>query len=129
MRTIRLLLMLVIAIAVLPIISCSKKEGPTSVIQYEIEDFDNYFTLVKYSDEAGNMVTIDNPANFPGGTKTISVNAKPFTAVLEAKVNNTTNATRNYVLRIIVDGKIMTFENLQVMPFTIGSATAQFTVN
>jgi len=128
MRSTRKLLSLILVIVLLGSIACKKESSIVNVVEYKIEDIDNYFTVIKYQNEEGKTVLLTDPADFPGGSQIISVNTRPFTAVLEAKVDNTTNATRNYMLSIIVDGKTMVFENLQVLPFASASADVRYVV-
>ena len=124
----RKLFFLFISSALILSLSCKKESNIVNVIEYKIDDFDNYFSIIKFQDADGKTVILDDPADFPGGSEIISVNTRPFTAVLEAKVDNTTNATRNYMLSIIVDGKTMVFENLQVMPFSTATADVRYIV-
>ncbi len=116
----------------------SKAELPASV-EYKITPLDSYILLLKYNDNTGNLVGITNPSQFINGgdqsqflngSKTISVSAKPFLAKIEITVLNTTTASHNYDLEILVDGllKKTVTVNVPVNLNNLVTGSAEFTV-
>lgn len=116
----------------------SKAESPASV-EYKITPLDSYILLLKYNDNTGNLVSITNPSQFINGgdqsqfingSKTISVSAKPFLAKIEITVLNTTTASLNYDLEILVDGQVKktVTVNVSVNLNNLVTGSAEFTV-
>ena len=109
--------------------SCSKEPSGTQVV-YKIEPANSYIIEISYFDKSGNKIVLDDISQFPGGAKTITVSQKPFTAKLEIKINNTTNAVITYLIYISVDGQVKAFNNISAPPMS-ASTTGQieYTVN
>lgn len=113
--------------------SCSKNEGTsappiTKTIEYKIDPADNYIIKITYNDQTGQSVTLNDINQMPGGIKNISVSSFPFTAKLEVQVYNTTNATLNYSLIILVDNQVKKLYLLQAPPATTSTGQAEFVV-
>lgn len=110
--------------------SCKKnsdKSSSTSV-EYKISPMNQYFTLIKYNDNTGSVVTISDPSQFNGGIKDISISTKPFDARLETQINNTTAQTINYTLVIMVNGQAAKSVQVSSPPGVISSSFVEYTV-
>ena len=66
----------------------------------------NAFTKITYNDSLGAAIVITDPTQFPNGSKTISISAVPFTATITTEINNTSVATIDFKLVILVDGQV-----------------------
>jgi hypothetical protein len=97
--------------------SCKKSTSEVQV-QYKIDPVDSYIIQINYTDQSGQLKTIDDISQIQNGTETILVTQKPFTATLDVKVNNNTNASRNYNLLIYVDGQVKSWNSFTVPPMT-----------
>ncbi len=95
--------------------SCKKSTTEVQV-QYKIDPVDSYIIQFIYTDQSGQLKTIDNISQIQNGTETILVTQKPFTATLDVKVNNNTNASRNYNLLIYVDGQVKSWSSFTAPP-------------
>src|SRR6478609_5942821 len=66
----------------------------------------NAFTKITYNDSLGAAIVITDPTQFPNGSKTVSISAVPFTATITTEINNTSVATIDFKLVILVDGQV-----------------------
>ncbi len=104
---------------ILTLLFNSCKKSTTEVqVQYKIDPADSYIIQINYTDQSGQLKTIDNISQIQNGTETIQVIQKPFTATLNVKVNNNTNASRNYNLQIYVDGQVKSWSSFTASPMT-----------
>ena len=120
MRTTKMLLALFFASTTILSMSCSKNIDNTHTLEYKIEGFDEFCIQVRYMDADGNVVTTTNPADFPGGIKTMTV-TKPFLGAFELKVDNLSIEHRSYELSIVIDGKSKLSKTMSVTPFVFKS--------
>ena len=97
--------------------SCKKSTTEVQV-QYKIDPVDSYIIQINYTDQSGQLKTIDNISQIQNGTETIQVTQIPFTATLDVKVNNNTNASRNYNLLIYIDGQVKSWSSFTAPPMT-----------
>lgn len=97
--------------------SC-KKSIPEVQVQYKIDPADSYIVQVKYTDPSGQIKTQENISQIQNGIETIQVTQKPFTATLDVKVTNNTNATRYYTLMIYVDGQVKSWSSFSAPPMS-----------
>ncbi len=77
----------------------------TSTVEYAITPASTYFIQVIYTGQNGQADTVSDLSTFPSGKKDISVSTRPFDAKIATVMNNTTAATINYTLVILVDGQ------------------------
>jgi|GEM_PF-587215 len=116
MKKLKCPLIIVLLIATINF-SCRKKDDTpsSSSVEYRISPFDSYIVLLKYNDNTGDLVSIQNPSAllsggdhppFVNGSQTMSVSTKPFLAKIEITVVNTTRATLNYTLDISINGEV-----------------------
>jgi len=104
---------------ILTLLFNSCKKSTTEIqVQYKIDPADSYIIQINYTDQSGQMKTIDDISQIQNGTETILVTQKPFTATLDVKVNNNTNASRNYNLLIYVDGQVKSWNSFTAPPMT-----------
>jgi hypothetical protein len=104
---------------ILTLLFNSCKKSTTEVqVQYKIDPVDSYIIQINYTDQSGKPKTIDDISQIQNGTETILVTKKPFTVTLDVKVNNNTNASRNYNLLIYVDGQVKSWSNFTAPPMT-----------
>jgi hypothetical protein len=110
--------------------ACKKdsNSSSTTTIEYQITPMNLYFTQIKYNDNTGNQITITDPSQFTNGTKSISISAKPFDAKLETTINNTTAATINYSLVILVNGVTNKIVSVSAPPNSITTNSAEYIV-
>lgn len=108
--------------------SCSKGSTSTTV-EYRIAPMNNSFIKITYNDATGASVMTTNLADFPNGSRSISISAKPFTAKITTEANNQTNTTINYNLVILVDGDAKILVPCSAPPMTASTiSSAQFVV-
>jgi len=116
MRTTKILLALFFASTLILSMSCSKDIDNTHTLEYKIDGFDEFCIQVRYMDADGNIVTTTDPAEFPGGIKTLSV-TKPFLGAFELHVENSSINHRSYELSIVIDGEPKFSKTMSVTPF------------
>ena len=125
MQTTKKLLAFLIASSLLFSLSCSKNTEPTYTVEYRIENADDYLRSIKYMDASKTMVSIGDAADFPGGSKTITV-TKPFVAELEVYGENRSVQSRIYKLVILVDGVPKANKTLYIGIFDDDTANVKF---
>lgn len=110
-------------------ISCGVDDDPLASVKYQIVGLDTSVTQIKY-DVLGGTVDVSNTNEFGGGSdsRTLSINILPFTAHLEAAVNNNTATAKNYDLIIYVDGVAKANYTLNVPANSIGTGEVEFVV-
>ncbi len=110
-------------------ISCGAEDDPLASVKYQIVGLDTSVTQIKY-DVLGGTVDVSNTNEFGGGSdsRTVAINILPFTAHLEAAVNNNTATAKNYDLIIYVDGVAKANYNLNVPANSIGTGEVEFVV-
>ena len=116
MRTTKMLLALFFASTTILSMSCSKNIDNTHTLEYKIEGFDEFCIQVRYMDADGNIVTTTDPAEFPGGIKTLTV-SKPFLGGFELIVDNSSIRNRDYELSIVIDGEPQLSKSMFVPSF------------
>jgi hypothetical protein len=124
------ILILIMLSSVMSSLSCKKSsDSPTTTaIEYRISPMNLYFIQIKYIDNTGNPVIINDPSQFSTGTKSISISTKPFNAILETKINNTTSSTINYTLSISVNGAIKKIVEATAPPIATSVISAEYNV-
>jgi len=116
MRMTKMLLALFFASTLILSMSCSKNIDNTHTLEYKIEGFDMYCIQVRYMGADGNIVTTSDPAEFPGGIKTMTV-TKPFLGAFELMVDNSSIRNRSYELSIVIDGEPQMSKSMFVPSF------------
>jgi hypothetical protein len=90
-------------------ISCKKDSTQDNTgsfeVEYMISPISIYTTKITYTDQTGASIEMTDLDQFPNGSRKITVSKKPFTAKLSVQINNTTNATINFDLYILVDSQ------------------------
>ena len=109
--------------------SCKKDSDTNSTtVEYRITPMNVYFTKIKYNDKSGNTVTITDPSGFANGSKSISITSKPFLAKIETELLNSTNATIQYNLVVVVNGEIKATKSVQANPTVTTVSSAEYSV-
>lgn len=75
-------------------------------IEYRITPSSPYFTEITYTGPSGQPVTVNDLSSFAGGSRQITVSTRPFDAKLSAVMVNSSVATVDFVLAILVDGRL-----------------------
>ena len=109
--------------------SCKKNsDTPSTTVEYQITPMNNYFTQITYTDKTGNDMIITDPTLFVNGSKTISITEKPFTARIEAKINNTSVTSINYTLVISVNGEVKKYQNVSAPAAGMNTSSIEYTM-
>jgi hypothetical protein len=108
----------------------SKKSSNTFEVEYKIVPTCNYFTKVTYCDQTGKSVVLKDLKTFRSGTKKVTVSKRPFAARISTEINNTTTAPINYLLCVLVNGKVKKSVSGMAPPLTsLTVTTVEYTVN
>ena len=116
----------------LAFLGCSKSATGTSnpyTVEYLITPASMYFTLITYTDQNGQSVSVGDLSTFSSGAKSLSVSTKPFDAKISTVMNNTSVNAVAYTLTILVDGQVKTVTNGSAPPGDASYTTsAEFVV-
>jgi hypothetical protein len=126
MKSLKILFSVLLLAVIAP--SC-ESDDPLATVKYQINGLDNSVTQIKY-DMVGGTINVTSINQFGGGgdSKSISVNILPFTAHLEAAVNNNTATDKTYNLIIYVNGVAKANYNLNVPANSVGTGEVEFVV-
>ena len=124
-------LFLVLLVAIMGI-ACKKdsESMPTTstTVEYRITPMNNSFTKISFTDANGSSVVITDPAQFAGGSKTVSVTSKPFRAKMETQVVNTAVTPVQFTLAILVSGEVKATQPASVPASSSSTNSAEYTV-
>lgn len=130
MKKINLALLFVLLIAGVLFLSCdSDSANPQTIVEYQITPVNQYITEITYNDKTGAIASVTDPAQFPGGKKSMAISAKPFTAKLFVTIDNVSVNAVNYTLVIAINGEIREFESSQVAAASQATIHAEYVVN
>lgn len=109
--------------------SCKKDAGKHAVeLEYRIEPRVDMLYRATYTNAAGtDVVTMDGEADFPGGSRKITVKP-PFTAKLKVEIENIAPTLKYFTLTILINGETKAVKEFPVPPNSPGNDMVQYTI-
>jgi len=110
--------------------SCEKnsEEKNYMEVEYEIQNIDANVVYMIYNDASGNRVETNDRGQFANGSKKLSVSTKPFSARMYVRFYNTSPATLEYTIRILINGEPKATESVICPPYVVSHGDVEYTL-